>query len=58
MKELNVIAIVDLKDLDGNILLVKNHLYKALSEIQCNRIAVMTEQGKRFLSSCLFTVVE
>lgn len=58
MEKCRLIAIVDLKDLDGEILLIKNHVYNAVSEIQCNRVAVMTSQGKRFLPSCYFRVLE
>jgi len=58
VKLIHVIAIVDQKDLDGKILVLKNHVYKAFMENNCNKLIVFTEQGKRTFASCLFKIVE
>lgn len=58
MKLINVIAIVTQKDLDGKILVLKNHVYKAFMEDNCNKLIVLSEQGKRTFASCLFKAVE
>lgn len=58
MKIIHVIAIVDQKDLDGKILVLKNHVYKAFMEDNCNKLFVFTEQGKRTFASCLFKTVD
>ena len=54
-----LLSIVELKDLDGELLLEKNKVYECLSEIQCNQVKVRLEdKSERFIHICYFRILE